>query len=70
VTDIKLTPVPNRGGRPRAQTPCTSVSTWVPATYHDRLVKMADARGLSVSRLVKQMIVFQLHGFPTKKPSI
>ena len=65
-----LTPVPKRGGRPRADTPGASVSTWMPVTYHDRLVKMADARGLSVSRLVKQMIVFQLHGFPTKKPSL
>lgn len=55
-------PAAPRRGRPRSEQPCTSVSTWVPTPYHDRLIKMANQRGMTVSSLVKQIIVIQLRG--------
>jgi len=47
-------------GRPRAQEQGSSVSAWVPQTYHDRLVKLADKHDVSVSSLVKTLLVLQL----------
>lgn len=49
-----------RRGRPPAQERYSSVSTWVPTRYHDRLIDMANQRGMSVSGLVKQIIVLRL----------
>jgi hypothetical protein len=55
-----LTPVPRRG-RPRlTPEPCTSVSTWIEEPYHDKLVRLANHHNLSVSGLVKRLIILQL----------
>jgi hypothetical protein len=47
-------------GRPRVSEPRSSVSTWVPASYHDRLIKMAEQKDVSVSMLVRSMLMLQL----------
>lgn len=52
-------------GRPRVEEPRASVSTWLPASYHDRLIKMANNRNESVSSLVKSMLMLQLRRPPT-----
>lgn len=51
---------PRKRGRPRVSEPRSSVSTWVPASYHDRLIEMANQRDVSVSMLVRSMLMLQL----------
>ena len=62
ITDDSLFVVagPRRRGRPRCEEPRSSVSTWVPASYHDRLIKMAQNNDVSVSRLVRSLLMIQL----------
>lgn len=50
-------------GRPRAQEPRSSVSTWLPARHHDRLIRLANRRGESVSATVREVIILTLSGF-------
>lgn len=49
-----------RRGRPRVSEPRSSVSTWVPASYHDRLIKMANQKDVSVSMLVRSLLMLQI----------
>jgi hypothetical protein len=56
--------VPRRRGRPRVEEPRSSVSTWVPASYHDRLIKMAEQKDVSVSMLVRSLLMIQLKRNP------
>lgn len=49
-----------RGGRPRAPEPRSSVSTWLPVSKHDQLVRLAKQREVSVSTLVKALICLGL----------
>lgn len=51
---------PRKRGRPRVDEPRSSVSTWVPASYHDRLIEMAAQKDVSVSMLVRSMLMLQL----------
>jgi len=53
---------PNRGGRPRADEPRATVSTWMPASAHDRLIQLAKEHEVSVSALVKSLLLLQLNG--------
>ena len=55
-----LEPAAKRRGRPRVVEPRSTVSTWVPASYHDRLVKMANQRDVSVSMLVRSLLMLQM----------
>lgn len=50
----------NRGGRPKAPEPRSSVSTWIPASRHDQLVRLAKQRGVSVSAVVRGLIAGSL----------
>lgn len=50
-------PLRRKAGRPRVQTPRTAVSTWIAAPDHDRLIRIANARGVSVSALVRAVII-------------
>jgi hypothetical protein len=59
VTDASVQVVRPRG-RPRAPEPGSSVSTWVPQAYHDRLIQLAEKHDVSVSSLVKTLLVLQL----------
>jgi hypothetical protein len=56
--DAKKPAAPKRGpGRPRVeQRSGSAVMVWVPVGYHDRLIKTANARGQSVSALVRQLL--------------
>ena len=49
-----------RRGRPRSEEPHTTVSTWLPARAHDGLIKLAHQREMSVSELVRRVIIITL----------
>lgn len=34
--------------------------TWVPASYHDRLIELAKQKDTTVSNLVKQLLILKL----------
>lgn len=54
-------PMPrNRGGRPRSSEPKSTVSTWLPAEAHDRLIAVAQAKETSVSALVRQVLILNI----------
>lgn len=55
-----------RRGRPPANEPSSSVSTWLPVSVHDRLISVASAREISVSELVRQAIVITIQA-PVKQ---
>lgn len=50
----------NRGGRPRVDEPRATVSTWLPASYHDRLIELANQQDVKVSALVRQLLILRL----------
>ena len=50
---------PRRRGRPRVA-PSGTVSTWMPVSYHERLIALARAQDVSVSALVRQLVVLQI----------
>ncbi len=43
-------------GRPRVPEPGSAVTTWLPASEHDRIVKVAARRGESVSATLRLML--------------
>ncbi len=49
----------NRGGRPRIEEPRSSVSTWLPAHAHDRLIQIARERDTSVSAVVRSLLIIR-----------
>lgn len=49
-----------RRGRPPAQEQSTGLTTWVPNRFHDQLIKLANERSMSVSALVKTLLIRQL----------
>ncbi|MEO8682574.1 MAG: hypothetical protein ABI665_26235 [Vicinamibacterales bacterium] len=51
---------PRRRGRPRVDEPCATVSTWLPAKHHDRLIQLAKANELSISATVRQLLMLRL----------
>lgn len=51
----------NRGGRPRTLEQKSSVSTWIPARIHDRLIAVANKREMSVSAYVSQVLILMLN---------
>lgn len=51
---------PGRRGRPRVEEPRATVSTWVPASAHDRLIQLAKEHEVSVSAMVKSLLLVQL----------
>jgi len=58
----ELTP-PKPRGRPPIAVKGTSVSAWVLPSEYDRLVKMANQRETSVSKLVRALLIPNI---PTK----
>jgi hypothetical protein len=61
-----LKPPAGRGrpvGSTRASEQGSTVTTWVPASYHDRLVTLANERNVKVSALVRQLLIL-----PVVKP--
>lgn len=57
VTQESLT-VLRRPGRPRVAEPVggSSVTAWIPPKDHDRLVRIANAAGMSVSECVRSLV--------------
>jgi predicted HicB family RNase H-like nuclease len=47
-------------GRPRSPEPQSTVCSWVPAKLHDRLIRAANQREISVSAYVRNVIIFAL----------
>jgi hypothetical protein len=47
-------------GRPPLDEKGSSVSTWLPASQHDRLIRLANERDQSVSALVRQLLARKL----------
>lgn len=43
-------------GRPQNEEPGSRVSTWLPASQHDQLVRMAKQRDVSVSAVVRSLL--------------
>lgn len=64
VSDDSLFVAGRKRGRPRVNEPRSSVSTWVPQSYHDRLIKMAEQKDVSVSMLVRSMLILQIKKTP------
>lgn len=48
---------PRKRGRPRAREPKSAVMAWVPTTTHDQLAHLALRDGVSVSSLLREVIV-------------
>jgi aspartate ammonia-lyase len=46
----------NTGGRPRAPEPRTAVSTWLPHSTADRVIRRAAQEGKSVSEVVREVV--------------
>ena len=65
-SDTVRVPRGRQGGRPRVEEPRASVSTWLPAGAHDRLIELAKREEQSVSATIRQLLIFQLKGFPPK----
>lgn len=56
-----LRPVPRGpGGRPPTPDRLTPVSAWVPASYHDHLAKVARERDVTVSCVVRDLLILRL----------
>jgi hypothetical protein len=51
---------PKKRGRPRVSEPRSWVSTRLPVSYHDRLIQMANEKDVSVSMLVRSLLMLQL----------
>lgn len=49
-----------RRGRPRTDEPKVSVSSWIPESQYDNLVKLANRRDQSVSALVKDLLKLRI----------
>jgi hypothetical protein len=52
--------IPARRGRPPASEPRSTVSVWLPASAHDRLIRLAKAQEKSISEVVRQLLKIQL----------
>ncbi len=51
---------PNLVGRPKGSEPGSNVSTWLPGSYHDRLIQIAKTRRTTVSNVVKSIVIKEL----------
>lgn len=47
-------------GRPKADEPGSTVSTWLRTGEHDKLVKLAQQQETSISALVRQLLALKL----------
>lgn len=56
MTDLSRRP----RGRPRVEEPRSSVSTWLPAGAHDRLIELAKREQQTISATVRQLLILRL----------
>jgi hypothetical protein len=53
-------PMPRPRGRPPADEPSSRITTWVPTSLHDRLIRLANQNGESVSATVKALLALKI----------
>jgi predicted DNA-binding ribbon-helix-helix protein len=53
-----------RRGRPRVPDPGSAVSTRLPTSIYDRLIALANRREVSVSALIRKMVIVQVNKTP------
>lgn len=58
--DSVAVPRGRQGGRPRVDEPRASVSTWLPAGAHDRLIALAKREEQSISATVRRLLILRL----------
>ena len=63
MTDTPVTKTVRTPGRPR-QDPCAKVSTWLPADDADRLLRLAHRHGVSLSAVVRRLVILRLRDTP------
>lgn len=51
---------PPKRGRPRSAEPGSTVSVWLPASAHDRIIEIAKHEEQSISATVKQLLILRL----------
>lgn len=56
ITEGSVMIVGGRGGRPRAAEPGLRVSFWLPESDYDRLYRLADLHGVSISHFVARAV--------------
>ncbi len=49
-----------RRGRPKAKEPLGPVTVWLPASAHDRLIRLAKAQEQSISACVRQLLTVRI----------
>ncbi len=59
MSDLKIIALPKRG-RPKAPEPSNTVSVWLPAQAHDRLIQLAKAQEQSISATVRALLQIRL----------
>jgi hypothetical protein len=47
-------------GRPKHAEPSSSVSVWLPAGAHDKLIRLANQQETSISALVRSLLLLKL----------
>ncbi len=52
--------LPAKRGRPRVKDPGHSVSTWLQPIDHDQLARLASEHEVSISALVRSLIILRL----------
>ena len=58
-TDESYRTAPRRG-RPRLAEPRSTVSVWLPASAHDRLIALAKREEQSLSATIRQLLTIRL----------
>lgn len=53
-----------RRGRPPVAEPRASISTWMPASTHDKLIALAKRDEVSISALVRSLLILQINRTP------
>ncbi len=51
----------------RVNEPSSTVTAYLPAQYHDRLIKLAQTQNRSVSSVVRELLILRLPSIPTDK---
>jgi len=51
---------PVHRGRPRNAEPSSSVSTWLTAGAHDKLIQLANEQDVSISALVRSLLMLRI----------
>ena len=56
----RLTPVPNKGGRPRVLAPRVPVTTWLPPEHFKRIADLSRKSDIPMSTILRNIVIFRL----------